>query len=106
MLPLILRENAMATKTSAAVPTQAGAEATCPECRMNQVEPPFDYCSMCEMLTSYFREKLATAEQLNDNKKFDEAYEKWRSIQTWAEIEHLRDTYWTSRRRARARSAS
>lgn len=96
----------MASKTSAAVPTPGGAEVTCPECRMNQVEPPFDYCSMCEMLISYFRERLATPEQRSDSKRFDEAYEQWRCILTWAEIEHMRDTYWTQRRRARASSAS
>jgi hypothetical protein len=96
----------MASNTNAAVPTQGGVGVTCPECRVNQVEPPFDYCSMCEMLTSYFRETLATAEQRSDNKRFDEAYEQWRSILTWAEIERMRDAYWTQRRRVRAHSAS
>lgn len=95
----------MATKTQPAMPTANGTEATCPECRMNQIEAPFDYCSMCEMLTSYYSEKLATPDQLRDHQIFNEAYEKWRSLLTWAQIETLRDTYWTKARRAKARAA-
>jgi len=82
-----------------------GGEDTCPECRMNQIDPPFDYCSMCEMLKSYFHDKLATADQLRDAAAFSEAYEKWRSILTWAQIVEMRDHYWTKSRQARARRA-
>jgi hypothetical protein len=71
---------------------------------MNKIEAPFDYCSMCEMLTSYYREKVATAEQLQSQRRFTEAYEKWRSILTWAEIERLRDAYWTEAKRAQMRA--
>jgi len=94
----------MTMKTQVTLPTANGTEATCPECRMNQIESPFDYCSMCEMLTSYYREKFATAEQLHDQRKFIEGYEKWRGNLTWAEIEHLRDIYWTKATRARVRA--
>ena len=89
----------MATRTPAVLPTANGTEATCPECRMNQIEAPFDYCSMCEMLATYYREKLATLEQLRDHMQFTEAYEKWRSILTWAQIVEMRDTYWTKAKR-------
>jgi hypothetical protein len=81
------------------------AEATCPECQINHIEAPFDYCSMCEMLTSYYGEKLATPEQLQDRKQFNEAYEKWRRLLTWAQIETFRDTYWTKAKRTRVRAA-
>ncbi len=93
----------MTTQTQTRLPTTNGTEATCPECRMNQIEAPFDYCSMCEMLTSYYSEKIATAEQLRDHRLFSEAYEKWRSVLTWAQIETLRDRYWTKSTRARVR---
>jgi hypothetical protein len=97
----------MATKTNdASLPVLAGADATCPECRVNQVEAPFDYCSMCEMLTSYYQEKVASTEQRRDAGLFHAAFEKWRGNLTWAEIQSLRDTYWTPRRRAlKARAA-
>lgn len=79
-------------------------EDTCPECRINQVEPPFDYCSMCEMLSSYFRERVATPEQLRDRTLCAEAFDKWRRILTWAEIEKLRDEYWTATKQAATRT--
>jgi hypothetical protein len=94
----------MTAKTRAALPTANGTEATCPECRMNQIESPFDYCSMCEMLACYFREKLATPDQLHDQQKFSEAYDKWRSILTWAQIVDMRDRYWTRAKRAKVKA--
>jgi len=96
----------MATKAPANLPTTNGTEATCPECRMNQIEAPFDYCSMCEMLTSYYSEKLATPDQLRNHTQFNEAYAKWRSLLTWAQMEEMRDTYWTKAKRAKVRAAA
>ena len=83
---------------------RSGAEEICPECRVNQVEPPFDYCSLCEMLSSYYREKLASAASLADAQILSDAYDKWRDGLTWAQIEELRDTYWTPSKRAKARA--
>ena len=96
----------MTMKTQVTLPTANGTEATCPECRMNQIESPFDYCSMCEMLASYFREKHATPDQLRDQQQFSEAYEKWRSILTWAQIVEMRDRYWTRAKRAKVKAAA
>ena len=96
----------MASKIQTNMPTSDGTAATCPECQINHVEAPFDYCSLCEMLTSYYSEKLATPAQLGDHQLFNEAYEKWRRILTWAQIETYRDTYWTKARRAKARAAA
>jgi hypothetical protein len=96
----------MASKTQATASTADGAEATCPECRMNQVESPFDYCSMCEMLTSYFQDNVAAPEQRRDQTLFHAAYEKWRGNLTWAQIIEMRDSYWTKARRAKVRAAS
>jgi len=70
------------------------SEALCPECRVNQVEPPFFYCSLCEMLNSYFTNKVATPEQLKDKETFHAALEAWRATLTWQQILELRDTYW------------
>lgn len=95
----------MATRTDIPLPTVNSSEATCPECRMNQIEAPFDYCGMCEMLSSYFRDQLATPEQKRDHAKFHEAYENWRSILTWAQIVEMRDSYWTKARQAKAARA-
>jgi hypothetical protein len=95
----------MATQKQMNLPTANGTAATCPECRMNQIEAPFDYCSMCEMLSSYFRDKLATPDQRRDQNQFNQAYEKWRSILTWAEIVQMRDTYWTKAQRAKVKAA-
>ncbi len=71
----------------------------CPDCRVNQIEPPFFYCGLCEMLTSYFTNQGATPEQLRNRELFHDAYERWRATLTWAEIERLRDQYWTRQRR-------
>jgi len=71
----------------------------CPDCRVNQIEPPFFYCSLCEMLTSYFTNQVATPEELRNRELFHDAYERWRATLTWAEIERLRDQYWTPQRR-------
>jgi hypothetical protein len=87
------------------MPTVNGSEAICPECRVNQVEAPFDYCSMCEMLTLYYREKLATPEQLQDQTLFRQAYESWRDALTWRQIETLRDQYWTTTKQRRVKAA-
>ena len=95
----------MADKVQTAIPIIGDAEATCPECQINHIEAPFDYCSMCEMLTSYYGEKLATPEQLRDRKLFNDAYEKWRRLLTWAQIEAFRDAYWTKAKRAKVRAA-
>lgn len=90
------------TATSASA---AETENTCPDCRVNQVEPPFFYCSLCEMLTSYFTNNVATREQLSNPGQYHESFEAWRNALTWAEMERLRDEYWTPRRqRARARN--
>ncbi len=94
----------MAAKTQTALPTVNGTEATCPECRVNQVEAPFDYCSMCEMLTLYYRDKVAPPDQLENQTLFHEAYEKWRNSLTWRQIEDMRDQYWTPTRRSHARA--
>jgi hypothetical protein len=83
---------------------RSGDEEVCPECRVNQVEPPFDYCSLCVMLSSYYREKLAGPDLLADAKRLSDAYDKWRDSLTWAQIEGLRDTYWTPSKRAKARA--
>ena len=72
--------------------------ALCPDCRVNLVEPPFFYCSLCEMLTSYFTNKVATLEQLRSRESFHDSFERWRANLTWAEIERLRDQYWAGRR--------
>ena len=92
----------MAAKTEIPLPTVRSSEDTCPECRINHVEAPFDYCGMCEMLTLYFRERVATPEQKRDEAVFYEAYQNWRSILTWSQIVEMRDTYWTKARRAKA----
>jgi hypothetical protein len=93
----------MAGKVQATLPTANGTDATCPECRINHVDAPFDYCSMCEMLSSYYRDTVATPDHLRDHALFAEAYEKWRSTLTWAQIVKMRDSYWTKARRARAK---
>lgn len=80
------------------------AEEICPECRVNQVEAPFDYCSLCEMLSSYYRDRLANPATLADEQRFTDALHAWRNGLTWAEVQNLRDTYWTPARRAKARS--
>ncbi len=95
----------MATRTEIPLPTVHSSDDTCPECRINHIEAPFDYCGMCEMLTCYFRERVATPEQLRDQAAFHEAYENWRSILTWAQIVEMRDTFWTKARRAKAMGA-
>ena len=59
---------------------------------------------MCEMLTSYYRERVAGAEQIQDDARFNEAYEKWRGNLTWSEIQHLRDSYWTKSKRNQVRA--
>lgn len=94
----------MAIKKSAPAHADAGPGDTCPECRVNHVDAPFDYCSMCEMLFSYYQINLATPEQLQDRRLFTEAFERWRTVLTWAQIEKLRDEYWPTRRQAQARS--
>lgn len=94
----------MADETKTTMPRPAGAEDTCPECRLNHVEPPFDYCSMCEMLKSYFADKIATADERRNTALFHTAYENWRSLLTWAQIEEMRDHYWTVRKRAKVRA--
>ena len=99
------REKTVANKMSTATSKPAGAGDTCPECHLNSVESPFDYCSMCEMLTSYFNEKLATTAERHDPALFQTAYEKWRSLLTWTQIEEMRDHYWTARKRAKTRAA-
>ena len=92
----------MATRTELPLPTVHSSDDRCPECNINHIEAPFDYCGMCEMLSSYYRDYMATPEQKRDQAKFHEAYENWRSILTWQQIVEMRDTYWTKARRAKA----
>lgn len=92
----------MAPKTDIPLSTVHRSEETCPECRINHIDAPFDYCGMCEMLTEYFAERVATPEQKRNQTVFHDAYQNWRSILTWTQIMELRDTYWTKARQARA----
>lgn len=79
------------------------AAKTCPDCKLNQVQPPFDHCLLCQMLGSFFLYEMwyqwAKKRKLDASnwRSCHRAYVQWRRRVTLADVENLRKTFWEAK---------